>query len=172
MTNTRDTVHSVGNATFATVYSEQVIPFLFEAGWLLILPVIMVSVDCWFGISESIKRKEEIRFSGAGWKTLRKLLDYYTLLTLGFVIGHILPESFGITILEASFYSVLVPSLFDLCSIVGHILNLRGINISLKRFIINLVVGFVKTKNCDMGTALEEGLNKELDNTNNKNNKN
>ena len=98
MTNARDMVHSAGNATFATIYSEQVIPFLFEAGWLLVLPLIMVSVDCWFGISESKQRKEIIRFSGAGWKTLRKLLDYYTLLTLGFVVGHIFPEYIGITV--------------------------------------------------------------------------
>lgn len=167
MTNARDMVHSAGNATFATVYSEQVIPFLFEAGWLLILPVIMVSVDCWFGISESRQRKEKIRFSGAGWKTLRKLLDYYTLLTLGFVLGHTFPEYIDITISEACFYSVLIPSFFDLCSIIGHILILRGIKISPRRFLVNLFVGFVKTKSNDIGTALEEGLNKEFNNTNN-----
>ena len=73
MTNARDMIHSAGNATSATLYSEQVIPFLLEAGWLLVLPIIMVSVDCWFGISESKQRKETVRFSGAGWKTLRKL---------------------------------------------------------------------------------------------------
>ena len=168
MTNARDMVHSAGNATFATVYSEQVIPFLLEASWLLVLPIIMVSVDCWFGISESRKRKETVRFSGAGWKTLRKLLDYYTLLTLGFVVGHILPEYIGITVLEACFYSVLIPSFFDLCSIIGHILILRGIKISLRRFLVNLIIGFVKTKNEDMGNVLEDGLNKELNNNNTK----
>ena len=30
--------------------------------------------------------------------------------------------------------------------------------------LVNLFVGFVKTKNNDIGTALEEGINKELDN--------
>ena len=165
MTNARDMIHSAGNATSATLYSEQVIPFLLDAGWLLVLPIIMVSVDCWFGISESKQRKEVIRFSGAGWKTLRKLLDYYTLLTLGFVVGHILPEYINITVSEACFYSVLIPSLFDLCSIIGHILILRGIKISPRRFLVNLVVGFVKTKNEDIGNVLEEGLNKELNNT-------
>lgn len=167
MTNSRDMVHSAGNATFATLYSEQVIPFLFDAGWLLVLPIIMVSVDCWFGISESKQRKETVRFSGAGWKTLRKLLDYYTLLTLGFVVGHILPGYMNITVSEACFYCVLIPSLFDLCSIIGHILILRGIKISPRRFLVNLFVGFVKTKNNDIGTALEEGINKELDNNTN-----
>ena len=164
MTNARDMVHSASNATFATVDSEQVIPSLFEAGWHLVLPLIMVSVDCWFGISESRKRKEVIRFSGAGWKTLRKLLDYYTLLTLGFVVGHIFPEYVGITVFEACFYSVLIPSFFDLCSIIGHILILRGIKIKPGRFLVNLFVGFVKTKNNDIGNVLEDGLNKELDN--------
>ena len=168
MTNARDMVHSASNATFATVYSEQVIPFLFDAGWLLVLPLIMVLVDCWFGISESKQRKEVIRFSGAGWKTLRKLLDYYTLLTLGFVVGHTFPEYIDITVSEACFYSVLIPSFFDLCSIIGHILILRGIKISLSRFLVNLFVGFVKTKNQGIGNVLEDGLNKELDNNKNK----
>lgn len=72
MTNSRDMIHSAGNATSATLYSEQVIPFLLDAAWLLVLPI-MVSVDCWFGINESKQRKETVRFSGAGWKTLRKL---------------------------------------------------------------------------------------------------
>lgn len=166
MTNARDMVHSASNATFATIYSEQVIPFLFDAGWLLVLPIIMVSVDCWFGISESKQRKETVRFSGAGWKTLRKLLDYYTLLTLGFVVGHILPEYMGITVSEACFYSILIPSFFDLCSIIGHILILKGIKVSFRRFLVNLFVGFVKTKNEDMGNVLEEGINKELNNNN------
>ena len=166
MTNARDMVHSAGNATFATLYSEQVLPFLIDAGWLLLLPLLMVSVDCWFGISESRQRRETVRFSRAGWKTLRKLLDYYTLLTLGFVVGHILPVYIGITVSEACFYSVLIPSLFDLCSIIGHILILKGIKISPRRFLVNLVVGFVKTKNEDIGNVLEEGINKELDNNN------
>ena len=166
MTNARDMVHSAGNATSATLLSEQVIPFLIDAGWLIMLPILMVSVDCWFGISESRQRKETVRFSGAGWKTLRKLLDYYTLLTLGFVVGHILPGYINITVSEACFYCVLIPSLFDLCSIIGHILILRGIKISPRRFLVNLFVGFVKTKNNDIGTALEEGINKELDNNN------
>lgn len=164
MTNARDIVHSAGNATSATLLSEQVIPFLLDAAWLLVLPIIMVSVDCWFGICESKKRKEEVRFSGAGWKTLRKLLDYYTLLSLGFVVGHILPSYVGVTVSEACFYSVMIPSFFDLCSIIGHIFKLRGINISPRRFLVNLLVGFVKTKNEDMGNVLEEGINKELDN--------
>ena len=72
MTNSRDMVHSAGNATSAILLSEQVIQFLLDAAWLLVLPII-VSVDCWFGISESKQRKETVRFSGAGWKTLRKL---------------------------------------------------------------------------------------------------
>ena len=159
-------VHSAGNTTSATLLSEQVIHFLLDAAWLLVLPIIMVSVDCWFCISESKQRKEEVRFSGAGWKTLRKLLDYYTLLTLGFVVGHILPEYIGITVLEACFYSVLIPSFFDLCSIIGHIFILKGIKISPRRFLVNLIIGFVKTKNEDIGNVLEDGLNKELNNNN------
>ena len=37
-----------------------------------------------------------------------------------------------------------------------------------RRFLVNLFVGFVKTKNNDIGTALEDGLNKELNNNNTK----
>ena len=72
MTNSIDMVHSSGNATSDTLLSELLIQFLLDAVWLLVLPII-VSVDCWFGISESKQRKETVKFSGAGWKTLRKL---------------------------------------------------------------------------------------------------
>lgn len=167
MTNTRELIHSAGNASAITLYSEQVIPFLLQASWLLALPVIMVLTDCWFGISESRQRKEEIRFSGAGWKTLRKLLDYYTLLILGFVIGHILPDSLNLTVPETCFYFILFPAFFDLCSIIGHVLKLKGMEVSPKRFLISLVVGLVKTKNSDVGSVLEDSLNKEFNNKNN-----
>lgn len=166
MTNTRELIHSAGNASAITLYSEQVIPFLIQASWLLVLPFIMVLADCWFGISESRQRGEEVRFSGAGWKTLRKLLDYYTLLILGFVIGHVLPESLDITLKETCFYFVLFPAFFDLCSIIGHIFKLKGIEASPKRFLINLLVGVVKTKNDGVGNALEDSLNKEFNNKN------
>ena len=63
MTNSRDMVHSAGNATSDTLLSEQVIPFLLDAAWLLVLPIIMVLVDCWFCISESKQCKETVRFS-------------------------------------------------------------------------------------------------------------
>ena len=72
----------------------------------------------------------------------------------------------GITVSEACFYSILIPSFFDLCSIIGHILILKGIKVSFRRFLVNLFVGFVKTKNEDIGNVLEEGINKELDNNN------
>ena len=164
MTNTRELIHSAGNASAVTLYSEQVIPFLLQASWLLVLPVIVVLTDCWFGISESRQLNKEIRFSGAGWKTLRKLLDYYTLLILGFVIGHILPDTLNITVREVCFYFILFPTFFDLCSIIGHILKLKGIEASPKHFLISLVVGLVKTKNTNVGNVLEDSLNQEFNN--------
>lgn len=167
MTNTRELIHSAGNASAITLYSEQVIPFLLQASWLLALPIIVVLTDCWFGISESRQRKEEIRFSGAGWKTLRKLLDYYTLLILGFVIGHILPDAIDFTVQETCFYFILFPTFFDLCSIIGHILKLKGVESNPKRFLVRLIIDLVKTKNSDVGNALEDSLDKEFNNKNN-----
>lgn len=167
MDNMRDLIHSAGNASAIALWSEQITPFLLQASWLLVLPVIMVLTDCWFGISESKQRNEKIRFSGAGWKTLRKLLDYYTLLILGFVMGHTLPDSLNVTIQETCFYFILFPTFFDLCSIIGHVLKLKGVEISPKRFLMNLVIGLVRTKNSDMGNVLENSLNKEFNNENN-----
>ena len=168
MNNTQECIHSIGNASVATLFSGKIMPFIVEHPWLFILPLTIVLSDLWFGVNESKKNKIEVRFSGAGWKTIRKLLDYYTLLSLGFVVGHTFPEYIDITVSEACFYSVLIPSFFDLCSITGHILILRGIKISPMRFLVNLFVGFVKTKNQVIGNVLEDDLNKELDNNKNK----
>lgn len=158
MANFREVVHTSSNALSMTFFGEQVIPFLIDYGWLLILPTILILVDLWFGISESRQQCKDIRFSGAGWKTLRKLMDYYTMLTLGFILGHTMPEYMGISIQEACFYCILLPGFFDISSITGHILKLHGINLSPTKFILRVLVGLVKNKSDNLGEAIENSL--------------
>lgn len=159
----QDMIHSLGNAIIVTLFSMKVIPFLMEACWLIVLPITVVLVDLWFGISESKQNNQKVRFSGACWKTLRKLMDYYTLLTLGFVIGHIIPESYNISVSEVCFYTLLFPAFFDTISILGHILKLKGIKLNLRTFLVKLGIGLVKTKSKEVGEVLEDTINNQKD---------
>jgi hypothetical protein len=157
MNNPRELTHSVCNASITTVWSVQVMPFLMNNLSLLILPIIIVMVDLWYGVRESKEKGLEIRFSGAGWKTLRKLIDYYTVLCLGFVIGNSLPEHYGFSIQEVCFYSILLPGILDTCSIIGHVLKLHGISFNPREFII----GLIKSKNKDIGDALDKSIKED-----------
>jgi hypothetical protein len=118
------------------------------------VPIVLVLADTWWGVNESRKNGEEIRFSRAGWKTLRKVMDYYTLLCVAIVICHTLPEDFPISNQWVMFYFLLIPSLFDLSSIIGHILVIHDIKFNLRKFIINLI----KFKQPEVGNALDNSL--------------
>ena len=166
MNNTQECIHSIGNASVATLFSGQIMPFIVEHPWLFILPLTIVLSDLWFGVNESKKNKIEVRFSGAGWKTLRKLMDYYTLIILGFVIGECIPTRYNIAIPEVCLVFICIPLIFDICSIGGHFLNLRGIKFNFKKVLLKTLVGVVKSKDNDVGNALEEGINEELNHKN------
>lgn len=161
MGDNREAIHSLGNSWAVTVYGGQIVPFILEAFWLILLPVVVVLVDLWFGLHESHREHRPIRFSGAGWKTLRKLMDYYTMITLGYVIGKVLPFSSDLSTIEVCFYFITLPLLFDLSSIGGHILKLHGISINTRKLIIKFITSRVKSKAQNLGEALEDTIKEE-----------
>ena len=74
------------------VFSGEALTALFDLRWMIVLIVILVIADFWFGISESHLNKEEIRFSRACRRTANKLTDYFTYLIIGVVIGFAIGE--------------------------------------------------------------------------------
>ena len=139
------------------VFGGEALTALFDLRWMIVLIVILVIADFWFGISESHLNKEDIRFSRACRRTANKLTDYFTYLIIGVVIGFAIGEPLGMfTHIQAAAVAILLPALFEVCSIWGHFQKLRksDMKFSFKKFIVALI----KKKSTDVGEAVESGF--------------
>lgn len=130
---------------------------IYDLRWMIVLIVVLIVADFWFGLSESLFKHEEFRFSRAGRRTCNKLVDYLTYLLLGAVIGLAIFEPLNITTHTVTAAIGLgFGCLWEVDSIVGHICALHGVKskFSVKRLIILLL----KRKNKEVGEAIEEAL--------------
>lgn len=75
------------NATAKTLswimFGGEALHVLYDLRWMLVLIVVLVLGDFWFGVYDSIHKKEDFRFSRAGRRTCNKLVDYITYLLVG-----------------------------------------------------------------------------------------
>lgn len=115
---------------------------LFELRWLIVLGVVLVISDFWFGTSESKRKKKKIRRSTAFRRTMNKMMDYFCYITLGSLIGKVLGEyySFDPTMISVSI--IILCYAFEIDSIYGHICALHGIK---KHYSIWKLIGMIFT---------------------------
>lgn len=150
-------VQSVGKGVVVTTMSGEAMEALFDLRWMLVLIVVLIVADFWFGVSESLNKHEHFRFSRAGRRTCNKAVDYITYLILGSVLGLAIFEPLGwATHVTTAAIGLGFGCVWEIDSIVGHVCALHGIRnyFSVKRFIISLM----KRKNKDMGEAIEDGF--------------
>lgn len=76
-----------GKAIVWGTMGMECITAIYDLRWMIVLIVVLIVADFWFGLSESLFKHEEFRFSRAGRRTCNKLVDYLTYLLLGAVIG-------------------------------------------------------------------------------------
>lgn len=151
---------STGKAIVVGTMSTEALTALFDLRWMLVLIVVLIIADFWFGLSESFYRHEHFRISRAGRRTCNKLVDYITYLILGSVLGLAIFEPLGwATHVTTAAIGLGFGCVWEVDSIVGHVCALHGVKnrFSVKRFIISLM----KKKDNDMGEAIEDAIGDE-----------
>ena len=148
---------SSGKAAVITTMGGEALTALYDLRWMLVLIVILILADFWFGVSESIKKHEHFRFSKAGRRTCNKAVDYLTYLLVGALLGLAIFEPLGWTNhTTTAAVGLGFGCIWEVDSIVGHVYALHGIKnkFSVKRFIIALI----KRKDKDLGEAVEDAM--------------
>ncbi len=147
---------TAGLLWWATMGSEA-LDVLYDLRWMLVLIVVLIVSDFWFGVSYALNKHKEFRFSRAGRRTCNKAVDYLTYLLLGAILGLAIFEPLGVTnhTVTAS-VGLGLGCLWEIDSIVGHVCSLHGVTnkFSVKRFLINLL----RKKYPDVGEAVSESL--------------
>lgn len=158
MTTTQTTT-STNGATLAGwgLFGAEAMTALYDLRWMLVLVVVLVMSDFWFGISDSLHRNEHFRVSRAGRRTCNKVVDYLNYLLIGAVLGLAIFEPLDIaTHVTTAAVGLGLGCLWEIDSIIGHVCSLHGVEskFSVKKFLISLM----KKKDSDLGEALEETL--------------
>lgn len=114
---------------------------VYDLRWMILLALVLVIGDFWFGIRESKYVGTPIRISRACRRTINKFIDYILYILMGAFLGKALGSPFGFDpMIVASVVMVLCYG-FEIDSIYGHICILHGIKnrISIWRILILLI---------------------------------
>lgn len=143
-------------AITVTMLAEAV-AVVYDIRWLVVLVAVLVIADFWFGVSDSRKRKEKVRFSYACRRTANKLVDYLTYLLVGVLLGMGLFEPLGVcSHVTSASVALVIPAVCEVSSIFGHFCSVH--NIKLKFDWKKFAVVLIKKKNEDVGEAVEEAI--------------
>lgn len=132
------------------IMGSEALTVLYDLRWMLVLIVVLVVADFWFGVSESLKKNKEFRFSRAGRRTCNKVIDYLTYLLIGAVLGLALFEPLELCDHTVSAAIGLgLGCLWEIDSIIGHVCALHGMSnpFSVKKILIAILKKKLDLKN-------------------------
>ena len=140
--------------TFTVGLLGECTQILYDLRWMILLAIILILSDLWFGISVSRVHNIEIRKSRAGRRTLNKLVDYICYILLGAVLGKALGEPYGIDPIVVSITVMVLCYCFEIDSIYGHICEIHGIK---KRYSVwKILFKLITFKFKDLGEAFKD----------------
>lgn len=127
---------------------------LYDLRWMILLAIILILSDLWFGISASRVQGIAIRKSRAGRRTLNKLVDYICYILLGAVMGKAIGEPYGVDPIVVSITVMILCYCFEIDSIYSHICEIHGIK---KRYSIwRILFKLLTLKFKDVGEAFKD----------------
>lgn len=148
-------------------FTSECYAIIFDLRWMILLALVLILSDLWFGISVSRMQGTEIRKSRAGRRTLNKVIDYLCYVLLGAVIGKAVGDPYGLNPITVSITIMVLCYCFEIDSIYNHICELHGIK---KRYSIWVILWkFITFKFKDVGEAFQDMRNQSKDFKNNKN---
>lgn len=150
-------MHTAPKLLLFASFGAEALQAFYDLRWMIVFAVILVIADFWFGVSDSLSRHKEFRFSRAGRRTCNKLVDYLAYLLVGCTVGLAIFEPLGLashTVTAA--IGLGLGCLWELDSIIGHVCSIHGVvnRFSLKRFLISLLSRKFK----DVGESVEDAL--------------
>lgn len=129
--------------TTLALLSTEAAAAAFELRYMLAAMIVLTLADFWWALRELRHRRElalaagdlpaaerlRPRFSRAGRRTLNKIVDYITYLLVGAFLGYAVTEPLDIaTHTTTAALGLGLGCLFDVSSILGHVLAIRGIH--------------------------------------------
>ena len=130
--------------TFTVGILGECTQILYNLRWMIILAIILILSDLWFGLSAS----------RAGRRTLNKIVDYICYVLLGAVLGKAIGEPYGMNPIVVSITVMVICYCFEVDSIYGHICEIHGIK---KRYSIwRILFKLLTLKFKDVGEAFKD----------------
>lgn len=172
-----NTLDSVTETTSQSLFKTSLIglfgectQILYDLRWMILLAIILILSDLWFGISASRVQGITIRKSRAGRRTLNKLVDYICYILLGAVIGKAIGEPYGVNPILVSITVMILCYCFEIDSIYGHICEIHGIK---KQYSIwKIIFKLFTLKFKELGEAFRDMAEQKNNFKNTKNNEN
>jgi len=133
---------------------SQITDFYASLAPFMVLAIVLIAVDCRFGVRAARRRKDVIRVSRMWRRSFNKLIDYFSWITVAGVFGSVFGDFLGLPVL--SFVILIVVYGIELSSIFSNYFASRGINKQ-----INIFKLFGKSKLADI---IEDTEPKDSDN--------
>lgn len=108
-------------------FASECFSIFYDLRWMILLALVLIIADLWFGISASKLKGEKVRKSRAGRRTINKLIDYLCYISLGAVLGKAIGDPYGLNPIHISVTAMILCYGFEIDSIYDHICTIHGI---------------------------------------------
>lgn len=157
------------------ILNDEILSVLMDSKWAIIFLLLLIVADFWYGRRESSVRYEiakqqndkrrmdlyKWRTSRAVRRTCNKFIDYVILISICSALGMALFEPVGIPHIFGAFLGSLIAFFCEIKSLGGHFLYIKGVKLEKKSFmgfVRAFLVAITKSKNEEIGNALEKGF--------------